>query len=103
MSFVRHSQGCGYSAATASADPSPTPHPPAPQGVANRDIKLDNLLLQPIPGLARPLLKVCDFGYSKQDERLNAALSRVGTVSGSHPFACLSVHMHGRGVLGACA
>ena len=49
------------------------------KGVANRDIKLDNLLLQPIQGLARPLLKVCDFGYSKQDERA-AALSRVGTL-----------------------
>lgn len=29
------------------------------QGVVNRDIKLDNLLLQPIQGLARPLIKVC--------------------------------------------
>ncbi len=49
------------------------------QGVVNRDIKLDNLLLQPVQGLARPLLKVCDFGYSKQDERA-AALSKVGTL-----------------------
>lgn len=32
------------------------------QGVANRDIKLENTLLDANP---RPLLKICDFGYSK--------------------------------------
>ena len=32
------------------------------QGVANRDIKLENTLLD---GTARPLIKICDFGYSK--------------------------------------
>lgn len=32
------------------------------QGVANRDIKLENALLDANP---RPLLKICDFGYSK--------------------------------------
>jgi serine/threonine-protein kinase SRK2 len=47
--------------------------------VANRDIKLDNLLLQPLTGLPRPLLKVCDFGYSKQDDRASV-ISKVGTV-----------------------
>ena len=60
----------------------PRPRAPAavaPQGVANRDIKLDNLLLQPVQGLRRPLVKICDFGYSKQDERATA-LSKVGTV-----------------------
>ena len=31
-------------------------------GVANRDIKLENTLLD---GSVRPLLKICDFGYSK--------------------------------------
>ncbi|KAI8471513.1 MAG: kinase-like domain-containing protein [Monoraphidium minutum] len=50
------------------------------QGVANRDIKLDNLLLQPIPGATRPLLKVCDFGYSRADARAHA-FSKVGTLS----------------------
>ncbi len=34
----------------------------AVQGVANRDIKLENTLLD---GSPRPLLKICDFGYSK--------------------------------------
>ena len=32
------------------------------QGVASRDIKLENTLLD---GSPRPLLKICDFGYSK--------------------------------------
>lgn len=32
------------------------------QGVANRDIKLENTLLD---GSPRPLVKICDFGYSK--------------------------------------
>lgn len=32
------------------------------QGVANRDMKLENSLLT---GHAKPLLKICDFGYSK--------------------------------------
>jgi len=32
------------------------------KGVANRDIKLENTLLQVIPGLPRPLVKICDFG-----------------------------------------
>lgn len=35
------------------------------QGVVNRDVKLENTLLQEVPGLPLPLLKICDFGYSK--------------------------------------
>ena len=35
---------------------------PGMQGVANRDIKLENTLLE---GSPRPLIKICDFGYSK--------------------------------------
>ena len=42
------------------------------QGVANRDIKLENILLD--ESEPRPLIKICDFGYSKvgssQDQRL---------------------------------
>ena len=34
----------------------------AVQGVANRDIKLENTLLD---STTRPLIKICDFGYSK--------------------------------------
>lgn len=50
------------------------------KGVANRDIKLENTLLQVIPGLPRPLVKICDFGYSKHDAR-SCARSKVGTLS----------------------
>lgn len=35
------------------------------QGVANRDLKLENLLLDRDGTGCRPLLKICDFGYSK--------------------------------------
>ena len=34
------------------------------RGVANRDLKLENLLLDH-DGTSRPLRKICDFGYSK--------------------------------------
>jgi len=33
-------------------------------------------LLQVIPGLPRPLVKICDFGYSKHDNR-SVARSKV--------------------------
>ncbi len=46
------------------------------RGVANRDIKLENCLLQNEEGLPHPLLKMCDFGYSKADFR-SAAKSQV--------------------------
>jgi len=45
-------------------------------GVANRDIKLENTLLD---GSVRPLLKICDFGYSKNEKYQSAPGSRVGT------------------------
>ena len=35
------------------------------QGVANRDLELDNLLLVRDPQSGNPLLRICDFGYSK--------------------------------------
>lgn len=44
-------------------------------GFASRDIKLDNVLLD---GSRRPLMKLCDFGYSKH-ERDSAPGSTVGT------------------------
>ena len=49
------------------------------QGVANRDLKLENLLLdrKEKPG-NRPLLKICDFGYSKH-EMNSSAKTNVGT------------------------
>ncbi|KAK9841023.1 hypothetical protein WJX81_006268 [Elliptochloris bilobata] len=45
-------------------------------GVANRDIKLENTLLD---DSERPLLKICDFGYSKHEKYQSAPGSRVGT------------------------
>ncbi|KAG2499808.1 hypothetical protein HYH03_002104 [Edaphochlamys debaryana] len=50
------------------------------RGVANRDIKLENTLLQKVNGLPLPLLKICDFGYSKADFK-SAAKSKVGTLT----------------------
>eukprot|EP00877_Chromochloris_zofingiensis_P012447 jgi/Chrzof1/7456/Cz02g24200.t1 len=45
-------------------------------GVVNRDIKLENTLLDSSP---RPLVKICDFGYSKHEKFQSAPGSRVGT------------------------
>ena len=45
-------------------------------GVANRDIKLENTLLDES---AWPLVKICDFGYSKHDITDSAPKSLVGT------------------------
>lgn len=36
------------------------------KGVVNRDIKLDNILLQEAGAI--PIIKLCDFGYSKNDQ-----------------------------------
>ncbi|GBF97986.1 sulfur stress regulator [Raphidocelis subcapitata] len=50
------------------------------RGVVNRDIKLENTLLQVVPQLPLPLVKICDFGYSKADFG-SAAKSKVGTLT----------------------
>ncbi|KIZ04694.1 Serine/threonine-protein kinase SAPK10, putative [Monoraphidium neglectum] len=50
------------------------------KGVVNRDIKLENTLLQMVAGLPLPLLKVCDFGYSKA-QAMSAPKSKVGTLA----------------------
>lgn len=47
------------------------------KGVANRDLKLENLLLDRHGG-KRPLLKIADFGYSKH-EMNSSAKTGVGT------------------------
>ena len=44
-------------------------------GVVNRDIKLENSLLD---GSKKPLLKLCDFGYSKSNID-SVPKSNVGT------------------------
>ena len=48
------------------------------KGVANRDLKLENLLVDQDVGGKKPLLKICDFGYSKH-EMNSSAKSGVGT------------------------
>jgi serine/threonine protein kinase len=52
------------------------PRPCFPQGVANRDIKLENSLLD---GSLRPLVKLADFGCSKDENFHSAPGSCVGT------------------------
>lgn len=47
------------------------------RGVANRDLKLENILLDTVDP-HRPLIKICDFGYSKH-EMNSSAKSGVGT------------------------
>jgi len=48
------------------------------KGVCNRDIKLENTLLVLQPD-KKPLLKLCDFGYSKSDQLDSVTKSKVGT------------------------
>ena len=50
------------------------------QGVANRDLKLENLLVVKREGEgARPLLKICDFGFSKVGSGSTALLLALPT------------------------
>jgi len=55
-------------------------------GVANRDIKLENTLLD---GSPKPLVKITDFGYCKSDQE-SLAKSKVGTpgYTGGYPCGC---------------
>lgn len=46
-------------------------------GIANRDIKLENTLL--MDESERPLLKLCDFGYSKDEYQGSACKTLCGT------------------------
>ena len=56
--------------------------------IANRDIKLENALLDS-NNSPWPLLRLCDFGYSI-NETMSLAQSRVGTqVSCGHAAAAL--------------
>ena len=58
------------------------------QGVANRDVKLENTLLV---SSARPLIKLCDFGYSKvQAWHLNGLPSLCSSLATER---CLWVHV----------
>ncbi len=54
------------------------------QGVANRDLKLENLLLDRKDTGSRPLLKICDFGYSKVSTALTKCAKLTLLVNGPH-------------------
>ena len=55
-------------------------NPSGVQGVANRDLKLENLLVVKREGEgARPLLKICDFGFSKVGSGSSALLLALPT------------------------
>lgn len=49
--------------------------------IFNRDIKLENILLETVPG-SLPLVKICDFGYSK-NELVSGPKSKVRGLSGT--------------------
>ncbi|KAK9808869.1 hypothetical protein WJX72_005481 [[Myrmecia] bisecta] len=57
-------------------------------GIANRDIKLENTLLD--GSLPRPNVKICDFGYSKNE----FVDSRPKTVSGTPDYIAPEVLLH---------
>ena len=76
------------------------------QGIVNRDIKLENTLLDNSP---RPLVKLCDFGYSKHEKFQSAPGSRVGTPAYLAPEVILTTKgktydgkVRGGGTVSAC-
>ncbi|GAX72677.1 hypothetical protein CEUSTIGMA_g133.t1 [Chlamydomonas eustigma] len=65
------------------------------KGVVNRDIKLENTLLQVLPNVNHPpLIKICDFGYSKA-QGLSAPKSKVGTLAYMAPEVITSSKYNG--------
>eukprot|EP00884_Botryococcus_braunii_P012854 jgi/Botrbrau1/2156/Bobra.0093s0057.1 len=56
------------------------------KGISNRDIKLENTLLDSDDATRRPLLKICDFGYSINEDKSNAK-----TVCGTPGYAAPEV------------
>ena len=81
------------------------------KGVANRDLKLENLLLDREGNTGiRPLLKICDFGFSKHEMNSSAKTS-VGTpiymapeiIYGSNRYDAKVCHRVACSVLVCCA
>jgi len=62
------------------------------RGVANRDIKLDNTLLHHFEGAQLPVVKLCDFGYSK-----HAAKSTAKTQAGTFAYMAPEVLINSNG------
>lgn len=63
-----------------------TTHPLPTQNICSRDIKLENTLVKGNP--ANPVLKICDFGYSKSSDEQSQAQTTVGTIG----MACVTRH-----------
>ena len=64
-------------------------HPDAAaQGVVNRDIKLENTLLDASP---KPLVKITDFGYCKSDKE-SLPKSKIGTPGYTGALPMFLVH-----------
>jgi serine/threonine-protein kinase SRK2 len=63
-------------------------------GIANRDIKLDNMLLHgPWP---RPQLKLCDFGFSKNEVVQSVSKSTCGTPEYMAPEVLFEMKYNGQ-------
>lgn len=54
-----------------------------PQGISLRDLKLENILLRGSP--TKPIVKLCDMGFSKSDVLHSAPDSTVGTLAYTAP------------------
>lgn len=52
-------------------------HGLALQNICSRDIKLENTLVK--GSVQSPVLKICDFGFSKDTDEQSQAQTRVGT------------------------
>lgn len=61
-------------------------------GIANRDIKLENTLLMDLS--ERPLVKLCDFGYSKDEYQGSACKTLCGKHEAVTPTDSLSQLAH---------
>eukprot|EP01025_Chloroclados_australasicus_P039622 TRINITY_DN41113_c0_g1_i2.p2 TRINITY_DN41113_c0_g1~~TRINITY_DN41113_c0_g1_i2.p2 ORF type:complete len:450 (-),score=56.79 TRINITY_DN41113_c0_g1_i2:35-1207(-) len=59
-------------------------------GVINRDIKLENCLIHQPQNMRQPILKLCDFGFSKDLEVHSGPKSRVGTLAYMAPEVILA-------------
>ncbi len=57
-----------------------------PKGICSRDIKLENTLIRGNP--ENPVLKICDFGYSKSSVEQSQAQTCAGSIGRSRGVVC---------------
>lgn len=67
-------------------------HTPS-QAISLRDLKLENILLRGSP--TKPIVKLCDMGFSKSDVLHSAPDSTVGTLAYTAPEVCVWVDAWG--------